>query len=196
MANDTAFYIIGSALALTALVVSFLGLRDQRFPGRAYPVVILLFAVLVAAAMTFAVRTGKDESAARAAEHAQETAAAQGGGAAAQAPSGQQGGGAQQQAAPKGPGGNLSISASATQLAFDKKSLSSKPGKITVSFTNPAQIAHNFAIEQKGKLVGQTPLITGSTAKQTFDLAAGTYTFLCTVPGHAQAGMQGTLTVK
>jgi plastocyanin len=204
MANDTVFYIVGSSLAATALIVSFLGLRDVKFPGRAYPFVILLFAVLVATAMTFAVRTGKDESAAHAAENAQAEAAAQGGGATAQAPSGgqqgaaQQGGGASQQpAAPKGPGGNLKISADPSgQLAFTTKSLSSKPGKVTVTFTNPQQIAHNFAVEENGKLLGQTPLITGSTAKQTFDLAAGSYTFLCTVPGHAQAGMQGTLTVK
>jgi plastocyanin len=209
MANDTVFYIVGSCLAATALIVSFLGLRDQRFPGRFYPVVILIFALLVAAAMTFAVRTGKDETAARAAENAQEAAATTGQ-TTAQAPSSgqqggtsqggasQQGGGASpQQAAPKGPGGNLKISADPSgQLAFDTKSLSSKPGKVTVTFTNPQQIAHNFAVEQNGKLLGQTPLITGSTAKQTFDLAAGSYTFLCTVPGHAQAGMQGTLTVK
>ena len=204
MANDTVFYIVGSCLAATALIVSVLGLRDVKFPGRAYPFVILLFAVLVATAMTFAVRTGKDETAAHAAENAQEEASTQGGGATAQAPSGgqqggasQQAGGAQQPAAPKGPGGNLKISADPNgQLAFDTKTLSSKPGKITVTFTNPQPLAHNFAIEQNGKLLGQTPLITSSTGKQTFDLAAGSYTFLCTVPGHAQAGMQGTLTVK
>jgi plastocyanin len=196
MSNDTVFYIVGSCLAATALVVSVIGLRNERFPGRAYPFVILLFAVLIATAMTFAVRTGKDESAARAAEPAQ--AAAAQGGATAQAPSGgQQGGAAQQPAAPKGPGGSLKISTDPNgQLAFDTKSLSSKPGKVTVTLTNPQPIAHNFAIEENGKLLGQTPLITASTAKQTFDLAAGSYTFLCTVPGHAQAGMQGTLTVK
>jgi len=198
MSNDTVFYIVGSCLAATALIVSVVGLRNERFPGRAYPFVILLFAVLIATAMTFAVRTGKDETAARAAENAQQ-AAAQGGGETAQAPSGaQQGGGAAQQpAAPKGPGGNLKISADPNgQLAFDTKSLASKPGMVTVTFTNPQPIAHNFAVEENGKLLGQTPLVTASTAKQTFDLAAGSYTFLCTVPGHAQAGMQGTLTVK
>jgi len=30
----------------------------------------------------------------------------------------------------------------------------------------------------------------------TLDLKAGTYTFYCSVPGHRQAGMHGTLVVK
>ena len=30
----------------------------------------------------------------------------------------------------------------------------------------------------------------------TVTLTAGTYTFECTVPGHAEAGMKGTLTVS
>jgi uncharacterized cupredoxin-like copper-binding protein len=30
----------------------------------------------------------------------------------------------------------------------------------------------------------------------TADLKAGTYIFYCQVPGHEQAGMKGTLTVK
>ena len=36
----------------------------------------------------------------------------------------------------------------------------------------------------------------GGTQKQKIDLKPGTYTFYCTYPGHRQAGMQGTLTVK
>jgi plastocyanin len=195
MATDTAFYILGGLLTATALGVSLLGLRNERLPGRAFAAFLALFLVLVVATAVLAVRNGQEESAARAAEEA--TAAGQGGGETAQAPSGQQqGGGGTPAPAPKGPGGKLSIAADAAQLAFDKKTLSTKPGKVEVTFTNPAQIAHNFAIEEGGKLLGQTPLITASTATQTFDLAPGSYTFLCTVPGHAQAGMQGTLTVK
>jgi uncharacterized cupredoxin-like copper-binding protein len=36
----------------------------------------------------------------------------------------------------------------------------------------------------------------GSTATLTVTLQSGTYTLFCPVPGHRQAGMQTTLTVK
>jgi plastocyanin len=203
MSSETIFYILGGVLVASALVVSFAGLRSESFPGRAFPALLLYFVVLVLATTTFAVRGSKDEQEARAAEQASEQASqaaaeaapAEGGGTA-QAPAGEQGGGAPAAQPAQGPGGKLAISADPTQLAFDKKTLTSKPGPVTVTFTNPAPIAHNFAVEQGGKLLGQTPLITSSTASKTIDLAAGSYTFLCTVPGHAQAGMQGTLTVK
>jgi plastocyanin len=202
MSSETIFYILGGVLVASALVVSFAGLRSESFPGRAFPALLLYFVVLVLATTTFAVRGSKDEQEARAAEQASEQAsqaaaeAAPAEGGTAQAPTGEQGGGAPAAQPPQGPGGKLAISADPTQLAFDKKTLSSKPGPVTVTFTNPAPIAHNFAVEKGGKLLGQTPLITSSTASKTIDLAPGSYTFLCTVPGHAEAGMQGTLTVK
>jgi uncharacterized cupredoxin-like copper-binding protein len=41
-----------------------------------------------------------------------------------------------------------------------------------------------------------TQTITGSRTSKTIDLKAGTYTFYCSVDGHRQAGMKGTLTVR
>jgi plastocyanin len=200
MSSETIFYILGGVLVASALVISFAGLRSESFPGRAFPALLLYFVILVLATTTFAVRGSKDEQQARAEEQASEQAAeaqqATEGGGTAQAPTGEQGGGGAAPQPQQGSGGKLAISADPTQLAFDKKTLSSKPGPVTVTFTNPAPIAHNFAVEKGGKLLGQTPLITSSTASKTIDLAPGSYTFLCTVPGHAQAGMQGTLTVK
>lgn len=100
-------------------------------------------------------------------------------------------------AAEKGaPGKSLQLAASATELAFDSKELTSASGKVTIEFENPAPIEHDVAIEQNGKLIAKTPLITEGKASVSAKLEPGAYTFLCTVPGHAEAGMEGTLVVK
>jgi hypothetical protein len=61
MDNETIFFVIGPLLAVSAIVVSFIGLRSEKFPGRAAPIVFLWFAILVGGATTFAVLHSKDE---------------------------------------------------------------------------------------------------------------------------------------
>lgn len=83
------------------------------------------------------------------------------------------------------------------QLKFTKSTLTAKAGKDTIQFTNSSQLAHNMTIvDSSGKQVGSTPTFTGGTKSFTADLKPGKYTFYCSVPGHRQAGMQGTLTVS
>jgi plastocyanin len=90
----------------------------------------------------------------------------------------------------------LSIAADPTgQLKFDKSSLTAKEGTVTINFTNRAPLGHNFTIEQNGKVLAATPTFQGATKTLKVGLRPGTYTFLCTVPGHAAAGMKGTLTI-
>jgi uncharacterized cupredoxin-like copper-binding protein len=80
-------------------------------------------------------------------------------------------------------------------LKFDKSSATAKAGTVTLDMTNPSSIPHGVAIEGSGvSKVGQT-VNQGGTSTVTAKLKAGTYTFYCPVPGHRQAGMQGTLTV-
>jgi plastocyanin len=202
MDNSTIFYICGGVLAVSAVLVSFAGLRLERFPGRIGPLVVLWFVALVGVATTFAVLNGKDEQTARASELAkaneeaeeEEASAVQGG----EAEGGKAGGGAEAkpQAGAKGPGGTLQLAADPTQIAFDTTTLASKAGKVTIDFTNPAALEHNVAIEQNGKQLAISETIAEGKTSVSADLAAGTYTFLCTVPGHAEAGMEGTLTVR
>jgi len=92
----------------------------------------------------------------------------------------------------------VKVSADPTgQLKYNTTSLSAKAGKATFDFTNESPLSHNFTIEDKsGKALGNTPTFTGGSKSVTLTLQPGTYKFLCTVPGHAQAGMEGTLTVK
>jgi plastocyanin len=90
----------------------------------------------------------------------------------------------------------LSIAADPTgQLKFDKSSLTAKQGTLTITFANQAPLGHNFTIEQNGKVVAATPTFQGGTKTLKVGLRPGTYTFLCTVPGHAAAGMEGKLTI-
>ncbi len=62
--------------------------------------------------------------------------------------------------------------------------------------TNMSPTEHNLTIAQGSKVLGATPTFTGGKKSLTLTLAAGTYTFYCSVPGHRQAGMEGTLTVQ
>jgi plastocyanin len=84
----------------------------------------------------------------------------------------------------------------AGQLAYDTKQLSAKAGKVTIDMTNMSPVEHDVAVAQGTTVVGQTPVFTGGSKSVTLNLKPGTYTFYCTVPGHRQAGMEGTLTVS
>lgn len=192
MSNGDLFYVCGIILAISAVALTFVGLRSEKFPGRAFPLVVLWFALLVGGATTFAVMNARDEEKARAAELAeaneQFTTEESGG-----IPSG---GEAPAKPAAQGPGSTLKLAADPTQIAFNTKKLTTKPGKVTIDFTNPATIEHDVAIEQDGKELAVSALITKGKTSVSAELAPGTYTFLCTVPGHAEAGMEGTLTVR
>jgi plastocyanin len=104
------------------------------------------------------------------------------------APSSSSGGGASS---------NLKLSADPSgQLKFDKSSLSAKAGSVTITMGNPADVPHGVGIKGNG-VDKDGPIVNkGGTSKATADLKAGTYEFYCPVPGHEQAGMKGTLTVK
>jgi plastocyanin len=196
MSNETLFYVCGGALAVSAVLVSFAGLRIKSFPGKAAPIVALGFVALIVATTTFAVLHAQDEEEAKAAEFSEankeiteeEASPVEGESEKAPAP--------KPAPAAKGPGGTLQLAASPSDLAFDKTSLTSKPGKVTIDFDNPAALEHNVAIEQEGKEIATSATLAEGKTSVSADLAPGTYTFLCTVPGHAEAGMEGTLVVK
>jgi plastocyanin len=227
MSNETLFYVCGIVLAVSAVTVTLAGLKLRDFPGRFLPLVILWFALFVGGATTFAVLNARDEQEARAAELAQageeiEKGETSGpfeneGGAAGgeseeleeQAEEGAEGsvhgeepvGPTESETGEKSASGGaattLHLEASETALAYDTTTLSAKPGKVTIDFTNPSAIPHNVVIEdESGKeLAGFEPLAEGEESESA-ELEPGTYTFYCSVPGHREAGMEGTLTVE
>jgi plastocyanin len=99
-----------------------------------------------------------------------------------------------------GEGGGSTVSFEADpsgELAYTTTKASAKAGEVTVDFNNPQSLTHDVAIEDSsGKEVGKTELIGEGETSTTVNLKPGTYTYYCTVPGHREAGMEGTLTVK
>ena len=94
-------------------------------------------------------------------------------------------------------GATVSFAADPSQLAYTETDVSAKAGDDTIEFDNPSTTGHDVVIEdQSGSEVARTDVITDSTTSTTADLKAGTYTFYCSVPGHREAGMEGTLNVK
>jgi plastocyanin len=81
------------------------------------------------------------------------------------------------------------------QLRYDKKALNGSAGKVTIDFTNASNIGHDVTVAQGPTKVGGTKVITKSKASVAVDLKPGKYVFYCSVPGHRQGGMQGTLTI-
>jgi cytochrome c551 len=68
--HETLFFICGGILAASAVVVSLFGLKNDSFPGKWMPLVVVWFAVFAVGAGTFAVLHGKDESKDHDAEYA------------------------------------------------------------------------------------------------------------------------------
>jgi len=82
-------------------------------------------------------------------------------------------------------------------LAYTSEEESVKAGQVTIDFTNPQTVPHDVAIESSdGDQLGKTEIITDGSTSTTLNLKAGEDTFYCTVPGHREAGMEGTLNVE
>jgi plastocyanin len=121
---------------------------------------------------------------------ASSTTEAGGGGGAATSGGGGGGGGASS---------TVKLAADPSQIAFDTNSLTAKAGNLTIDFDNPNDaLGHDVCVEAEGeKELGCSDVVTGqSTTLDLKNLKPGSYTFYCSVDGHKDAGMKGTLTVQ
>jgi plastocyanin len=96
-----------------------------------------------------------------------------------------------------GSAATIKFEASPSGLAFEETKVTAKAGEDMIDFTNPGSIAHNVTIEDSaGKTIGKTETLSEGSTSTTVNLEPGTYTFFCSVPGHREAGMEGTLVVE
>jgi uncharacterized cupredoxin-like copper-binding protein len=79
-----------------------------------------------------------------------------------------------------------------TEFHFTLSKSSVAKGSVTFTITNSGKLEHDFKIGGKTS----AKVKPGKSTKLTVSLKAGKMKYLCTVPGHAAAGMKGTLTVK
>ena len=93
--------------------------------------------------------------------------------------------------------GVLEIPATA-QLAYVTNAASAEPGQLTIRSPNPSSVPHNIALEGPGlssDVIGEVVQDDGVSEIEA-RVRAGEYKFFCTVEGHREGGMEGTLTVK
>lgn len=102
-------------------------------------------------------------------------------------------------AADTGGGGETSVGM--TEYEFAPNDLSVASGD-TLELTNDGQIPHNLTIvegEATGggaEVAASDDLAGGDSGSLTVDAEPGEYGILCTIPGHAEDGMTGTITVE
>jgi plastocyanin len=185
------FFVMGIVLVAAAVVLAFIGIRgsDSFPPNRAVMAgVIAVFVAVVGTTMAFAIVKSNDEQKERTEKLAKEEQEAAG---TTSAPAAQQQGGG-------GAAEALDVSSPADgSLVFQPNGLTAKPGNVDVTYDNPSQIPHSIAVATaNGNVLGEVqPFTNGKQSVDLTNLAPGKYTFYCTVPGHREAGMEGSLTV-
>lgn len=96
--------------------------------------------------------------------------------------------------------GKLEIDADPNgQLAYLVSRATAPAGALEIDSRNDASIPHDIALQEgtSGAILGQGEDVSnGGVSRVSVDLRPGTYTFFCTLPGHREGGMQGTLIVR
>lgn len=96
----------------------------------------------------------------------------------------------------KAPAAIKEITVIGTDFSFNPSNITLKAGeKAKITFKNNGDTIHNFILEGLG--LGTKTIPAGQTdVLEFFAPESGVYSFLCSVPGHRAAGMEGTLKVE
>jgi plastocyanin len=94
-----------------------------------------------------------------------------------------------------GGGGTVQI-ATSSGIAYDESSVEASAGSVSIEYTNDSGLPHNVTLEGGSADGEATDTITEGDTSLTVDLEAGEYTFFCSVDGHRDQGMEGTLVVN
>jgi plastocyanin len=94
-----------------------------------------------------------------------------------------------------GPGGTVTIHA-LPSIAFDANAWKVDEGEVVLDYVDDGDVAHTLTIEGMEDDILLQVNKTGDEDQGTVSLPPGTYTLYCTITGHRDLGMEGTLTVE
>jgi plastocyanin len=92
-----------------------------------------------------------------------------------------------------GGGGTIQITTS-EGITYDETSVEASAGEVTIDYTNDSGLPHNVTLEDVDG--GATDTIESGSTSVSVSLEPGEYTFFCSVDGHRDQGMVGTLVVN
>lgn len=94
-------------------------------------------------------------------------------------------------------------------LAFEPNAVTLAAGDLEIEFVNAGNLQHNLVVLEAGTTIASDAefeasmevgrvdtLDGGQSGSVTLTLDAGTYQYVCLIPGHLQGGMEGTLTIQ
>lgn len=88
------------------------------------------------------------------------------------------------------------VTVEATEFAFDPEDFSLPADEdVELTLANKGVVEHDIVVEE----LDDRELVyadAGETVTETVSVPAGTYSYYCSIPGHRDAGMEGTLTVE
>jgi plastocyanin len=93
---------------------------------------------------------------------------------------------------------DATLTVEALNLKFDKKDYTAAGGDEIIAYLGLDSQHHTLAVldSDKQQVGTEAAVDKGETDTIELTLDPGEYTLICTVPGHAAAGMQATLTVS
>ncbi|MDP8960153.1 MAG: cupredoxin domain-containing protein [Actinomycetota bacterium] len=94
---------------------------------------------------------------------------------------------------PDGPGGTLTVDGG--EFFFTDLVVNAVEGPVRVTLRNIGGAEHTFTIDEAFGQRDEVVALPGETQTGTLELFQGSYTYYCSVPGHRQQGMEGTLEI-
>jgi plastocyanin len=97
-----------------------------------------------------------------------------------------------------GGGGKVqTVTVTGAEMRFDPAELTLAPGRYRFHFVNAGTTFHDLGIYRDGRSRSTREAGAGQSIDlDVIKLETGTYTMECREPGHLQAGMHGTITVR